>query len=262
MSPKEKRPSATARAAVLAYGTIVYVFFLGVFLYAVGFVTGVGVPKGIDDGPEASLAVALLVNGGILALFAVQHMVMARRWFKRRWTKIVPPAAERSTFVLATCAILTLLFVEWRPLPGAVWSVGDPIAATVLRGISFLGFGIVLVATFLIDHFDLFGLKQVIRFFRGTEHRDPEFRVRSFYRYVRHPLYLGFLLGFWATPVMTVGHLVFALGCTGFILVAVRFEERDLVALHGDAYERYREEVPMIFPRPGRTSAPVAVETA
>lgn len=262
MESPTRRPSLASRLAVLAYGTIVYVFFLGVFVYAIGFVTGIGVPKGIDDGLATPLVPALLVNAGLLGLFAVQHMVMARPWFKRRWTKIVPAAAERSTFVLATCLILTAMYVWWRPLTDVVWSVEDPIAAGVLQGLSLFGFGIVLVATFVIDHFDLFGLSQVIRYFRGAEHREPEFRVKSFYRYIRHPLYLGFITAFWATPVMTVGHLVFAVATTGFMLVAVRFEERDLVRLHGPAYEDYRARVPMIFPRPGRRAAPIAVETA
>ena len=252
------KPSLAARLAVLTYGTVVYAGFLGVFLYAIGFVMGIGVPKGIDDGAAARLGEALLVNGGILLLFAVQHMVMARQGFKRVWTRVIPAAAERSTFVLATCSILTLMYFQWRPMTGTVWAVENPAAAMALNGIAFLGFGIVLVATFLIDHFDLFGLKQVIRYFRGGEHQSPKFRVRSFYRFVRHPLYLGFLMGFWAAPVMTVGHLVFALGCTGFILVAVRLEERDLVRAHGAAYEEYREQVPMIFPRPGRAIEPVA----
>lgn len=165
---------------------------------------------------------------------------------------MIPAAAERSTFVLAASAILAVTFVAWRPMTGVVWETTNPVAAAVLQGVAFLGFGLVIVATFLIDHFDLFGLRQVIRHFRGVPYREPKFRVRSLYRRVRHPLYLGFLMAFWATPTMTVGHLLFAALCTGFILVAVRLEERDLVRVHGAAYEDYRRRVPMLFPRPGR----------
>lgn len=247
------RSSFAARLAVLAYGSVVYAAFLATFLYAAGFVGGVFVPKGIDDGPAVPWTEALLVNGGILGLFAVQHSIMARQWFKRRWTRIVPAAVERSTFVLATCAILTTLFVQWRPIEGTLWSVGSPAARAVLWTLFGLGWGLVLVTTFLIDHFDLFGLKQVIRYFRGTPHREPSFLVRSIYRRVRHPLYLGFLVGFWATPEMTLGHALFAALATGFILVAVRFEEADLVRAHGQDYVRYRQRVPMLVPVPGRS---------
>lgn len=262
MTTIRNSPSRAERLTVLAYGTLVYLFFFVTFLYAIGFVTGVGVPKGIDDGAPAPLAEALLVNGGLLALFAIQHMIMARQGFKRVWTRVIPAAAERSTFVLAASAILAVTFLAWRPMTGVIWEATNPVAATILQGVAFLGFGLVLVATFLIDHFDLFGLRQVIRHFRGVPYREPEFRVRSLYRRVRHPLYLGFLMAFWSTPVMTVGHLLFATLCTGFILVAVRLEERDLIRAHGAAYEDYRRRVPMLIPRPGRRIEPIAAEPA
>ena len=247
------RSSSARRLLTLAYGSAVYVLFLGTFLYAVGFVSGVGVPKTVDSGPAGPLGAALLVNGLILGLFAVQHCIMARAWFKRRWTKIIPAAAERSTFVLATCLILCLMYWQWRPIPGTVWNIEDPVTATALTVLGFAGWALVLVATFLIDHFDLFGLKQVIRFARKRTHMDPAFKVVSFYRYIRHPLYLGFLMAFWCTPHMTWGHPFFAVMTAGFMLVAVRFEESDLIRAHGDDYRDYRTKVPMIFPRPGRS---------
>jgi len=234
---------------VLLYGGLVYLFFLGTFLYAVGFVKGWVVPKGIDDGTPVGLGETLLVNLGLLGLFAVQHSIMARRWFKERWTRLIPAAAERSTFVLATCLILCALYAWWRPLPETVWSVGHPFAAGLLEAVSVAGWLLVLVATFLIDHFDLFGLKQVIRHFRGKRHQEPAFLVRSIYRHTRHPLYLGFLLAFWATPHVSAGHLLFAAATTGFILIAVRLEERDLVRAHGEDYVDYRKQVPMLLPR-------------
>lgn len=244
------RPAASplARAATLAYGLVVYLLFLGVFLYTIGFVESFGVPVTVDGGRVASLREALLVNGGILALFAVQHTVMARRAFKRVWTRIVPPALERSTFVLATALILVTLFTQWRAIPGVAWSIDGPLAV-VLRAVSLLGFGIVLVSTFLIDHFALFGLAQVVRFFRGTRAPEARFEERWFYRYVRHPLMLGFLIAFWSTPVMSYGHLFFAVMVTGYILVGTHIEERTLVAEHGEAYRAYRRRVPMFVPR-------------
>lgn len=245
------RASLASRLAVLAYGSAAYLLFLGTFLYAIGFVAGRFVPTSVDGGRPASLTEALLVNGGLLALFALQHAVMARPAFKRRWTRLVPPAIERSTFVVATCAILIALFASWRALPGEVWRVEGP-AAAVLWGVSALGWLTVLGSSFLIDHFELFGLRQVVRFFAGRPDESPRFRERALYRWVRHPLMLGFLLAFWATPVMSVGHLVFAALCTGYILVGLRIEERTLVALHGDAYRDYQRRVPMLLPLPRR----------
>jgi len=242
-----------SRIFSLVYGSLTYVFFLGTFLYAIGFVTGLVVPLTVDAGAQVGLVEALLVNGGILALFAVQHTIMARKAFKRRWTRIIPQQLERATFVLVTCAILTTLFVQWRHLPGTLWHVTGP-AAWFLYGVSFLGWGIVLLATFLIDHFELFGLRQVVVHFLGRKAEPARFVERSLYRAVRHPLMLGFLLAFWATPVMTMGHLFFAAMCTGYILVGIQVEERTLIAEHGDSYRDYRRRVPLLLPF-GRRSA-------
>ena len=245
--------SSLSRALSLAYGAGTYVLFLGTFLYMIGFVAGVFVPKHIDSGALAPLGEALLVNGGFLALFAIQHTIMARPAFKRRWTRIVPPQVERSTFVLITCAILIGMVASWRPLPGVVWHV-DGTLATALWVLSGLGWGTVLVSTFLIDHFELFGLRQVVMHALGRRAEAPRFRERALYRMVRHPLMLGFLVAFWATPHMTWGHLFFAAMCTGYILVALQIEERTLVELHGDAYRDYRRRVPMLLPLPRRSA--------
>jgi protein-S-isoprenylcysteine O-methyltransferase Ste14 len=249
-------PAAASRASrvlSLAYGSLAYLLFLATFLYAIGFVTGLFVPRTVDGGLRATLGEALLVNGGCLALFALQHTIMARRAFKRRWTRIVPAQVERATFVLVTCLILGTTFWQWRALPGTLWEVHGP-AAWFLRGVSFLGWGIVLFASFLIDHFELFGLRQVVRHFLKKPVQPPQFRERSLYRMVRHPLMLGFLLAFWATPMMSMGHLFFALMCTGYILVGIQIEERTLVAEHGDAYRAYQRRVPMLVPL-GRRNA-------
>ncbi|MBL8863716.1 MAG: isoprenylcysteine carboxylmethyltransferase family protein [Planctomycetes bacterium] len=221
--------------------------FLGTFLYAIGFVSGLFVPATVDGGHSAPLVEALLVNGGFLALFAVQHTIMARRGFKSWWTRVVPRHLERSTFVIATCAILVPMYWQWRHIPGELWSIDGP-AALFLRGVSFLGWGMVLLSSFLIDHFELFGLRQTVRHFLGLPHAGPAFRERSLYRHVRHPLMLGFLLAFWATPVMSFGHLFFAVMCTGYILVGIQIEERSLVAEHGEDYRDYQRRVPMLLP--------------
>ena len=241
--------SALQRTLVLLAGSAIYLYFLGVFLYAVGFVSGFLVPKTLNDGAAVPLGEALLVNGSILALFAIQHTIMARPAFKAWWTKIVPPALERSLFVLATCLILTTLFWQWRPLPGgAVWSVDNQVLATALHVVSGLGWGLVLYATFLIDHFDLFGLRQVVLHFRGVPYSNPRFQEKSFYRFVRHPLLLGFAIAFWATPHMSWSHLFYALMTTLYMLVGIEFEERDLIKAHGDDYRSYRRRVPMLLP--------------
>lgn len=237
------------RLLSLLYGVLAYVLFLGVFLYAVGFVGDVAVPKTIDSGASASLGEALAVNVGLLLLFAVQHSVMARDWFKKRWTKIVPWHLERSTYVLIASLVLALLMMLWRPLPAEIWSVSG-LGATVLWVVFGLGWTIVLVTTFLIDHFRLFGLRQVWNHFRGLEQEPPEFQEPALYQYVRHPLYFGFLLGFWAIPEMSLGHLLFAAASTGYILVAIPFEESDLLRYHGEEYADYRDRVPMLIPRP------------
>ena len=235
------------RALSLAYGGLSYLIFLAVFLYAVGFVGDFAVPRTIDSGVSAGLAEALLVDLGLLLLFAVQHSVMARDWFKERWTEIVPRHLERSTYVLIASLLLGLIFWQWRPIPDTVWSVTGT-GASVLWGVFALGWGIVLVTTFLIDHFSLFGLGQVWAHFRGERFEYPEFQKTGFYRFVRHPLYLGFLLAFWAVPEMTVGHLLFAGATTGYMLVAIQFEEQDLLRYHGSRYAEYRERVSMIVP--------------
>jgi len=246
------RASLLGRTAALAYGSINYVAFLLTFLHAIAFMADL-TPRSVDSGPSYAVGSAIVVNVALLSLFAVQHSIMARGWFKARWTRICPPAVERSTFVLLTNLILNLIFTQWRPIAGDVWNVGNGALATVLQGISFAGFGLVVVATFLIDHFELFGMKQVIRFFRGTEHSEPPFLVRSLYRYTRHPLYVGFLMAFWATPRMTWGHLLFAAVTTGYLLVAIRLEEGDLIRIHGDQYREYRKRVAMLLPIPGKS---------
>lgn len=251
-----------------AYGVLAYLLFLLVFLYAVPFVGDLGVvPKTIDrSGPDASTAPALVVNLVLLGLFAVQHSVMARQWFKKRWTRIVPWPLERSTYVLVATAVLALLMWQWRPIPVVVWSVEHPVATGALEGVFWAGWALVFVTTLWIDHFALFGLKQVWRHLTGEEHEPPIFQTPGLYQYVRHPLYLGFLMAFWAAPTMTAGHLLFAAATTGYILVAIRFEERDLVRFHGEAYRRYRERVAMLIPWPRRTvdelETPTSSETA
>ena len=245
------------RVAALAYSVLAYVVFLGAFLYAIGFVGNVLVPKSIDSGPAVPTSTALLVDAALLGAFAVQHSVMARRGFKAWWTRVVPAPVERSTFVLASSLVLILLFREWRPLPEPVWSL-DPraggveaLGAWLLTALSCLGWATVLVSTFLIDHFDLFGLRQGWAFFRGRTLEPRAFTTVGLYRRVRHPIMLGFIVAFWATPVMTWGHLLFAALTTGYVLVAIQLEERDLVAHLGQAYDDYRKRVPMLSPRLG-----------
>jgi len=239
-----------SKLGILLYGSLIYVIFLLTFLYCIGFVAGFAVPTTLDEmGREpATFAQALTVNVSLLGLFAVQHMIMARRWFKKRWTRIIHPAMERSTFVLVTCAILIAMFLRWEAMPTIVWEIQNQTLRIVVYSLAGLGWAGVLVSTFLIDHFELFGLKQVIRHFRGVDAKGSPFLVRSFYKYTRHPLYLSFFIAFWCAPTMTVGHLVFALLCTGFVLIAVNLEERDLVAEHGDNYRQYRRDVPKLLP--------------
>jgi protein-S-isoprenylcysteine O-methyltransferase Ste14 len=237
----------------LLYGVAVYAFFLATFTYAIGFIGNLYVPKSIDSGAAAPLAQALLVDVALLGVFAVQHSVMARRAFKRWWTRIVPPAVERSTYVLAAILALALLLWQWRPIAEPVlWRVENAAAAKALWAVYWLGWGVLLLSTFLINHFELFGLRQVLARMSGRQLPEPQFRTPFFYRYVRHPIYLGFVLAFWAAPVMTAGHLLFAAGATGYILVGIWFEERDLVAQFGDTYRRYRDQVGMLLP--GRRS--------
>lgn len=243
------------RIAVFAYGVVSYAIFFVTFLYAVGFLGNVAVPKSIDSPREGSLGVALAVDLLLLAAFALQHSVMARPAFKKRWTRIVPVAAERSTYVLASSIALIALFAWWRPLGGVVWQLESPLARGAALTLFAAGFATVLVTTFLINHFDLFGLRQVWTYLRGRTYQPLAFRTPGPYAHIRHPLYVGWFLAFWATPTMTVSHLVFAVLTTAYILVAVLFEERDLVAEHGEAYVRYRARVPRFFPRLGRRAA-------
>jgi methanethiol S-methyltransferase len=240
------------KIASLAYGLICYVIFLATFLYAMGFVGNLIVPKSIDSGPQVSLAEALIVDLLLLALFAAQHSVMARRGFKRWWTRLIPMPVERSTYVLVSSLLLVVLFWQWRPVMGAVWEVQQPMAVIVLWGLFSAGWVIVLISTFLIDHFDLFGLRQVVLYATGRPYSAPPFCVTVFYRVVRHPIMLGFVVAFWATPVMTCGHLLFAFMTTAYILIAVHLEERDLKAAHGHIYEEYQQHVSMLVPWVGK----------
>jgi protein-S-isoprenylcysteine O-methyltransferase Ste14 len=240
---------ALSRAAVLSFGVFAYVLFLAIFLYLIGFLTNTVVPKTINSGTVASTLETLVVNLGILALFAVQHTIMARPAFKRWWTQIVPVAIERSIFVLLTNLILILLVWQWRPLPGVIWHITGA-AGYIIYGIAALGWGIVLLSTFLIDHFDLFGLKQTFLYATGRDYRGAQFRERVLYKVVRHPLMLGFLIAFWATPYMTVGHLLFAATCTVYILIALKIEEATLIELHGEKYEDYKRRVRSLIPIP------------
>lgn len=248
-----------SRVLSYAYGAIAYVLFLGTFLYAIGFVGGFLVPKTIDSGPRSGIVPALLINTGLLLLFAVQHSVMARPWFKRWWTKFVPPPIERSTFVLFSSLALIVLYWQWRALPAVVWSL-EGAAASLMVALFWTGWATVLISTFVISHFHLFGLTQVHYHFLGKQAGEPQFETKAFYRLVRHPIMLGFIVAFWATPQMTMGHLLFAVATTGYILVALQFEERDLLRMFGEKYARYREEVRMLIPIPRRTRRPAVVD--
>ncbi|MEO6033059.1 MAG: methanethiol S-methyltransferase [Burkholderiaceae bacterium] len=235
------------------YGVLSYLFFLTTFVYAIGFVGNLPLlPRTIDSASAAPLVEALSVNFALLGLFAVQLSVMARRGFKRWWTKLIPPSMERSTYVFAASVALALLLWQWRPITAPVlWSVTDPIARIALQAVFWGGWGVLLISTFLINHFELFGLRQVWANLRGQALPVPEFRTPLFYRHVRHPIYLGFVLAFWATPQMTAGHLLFAAGCTGYILIGIWFEERDLIAQYGQRYNAYRRQVGMLLPKLG-----------
>jgi protein-S-isoprenylcysteine O-methyltransferase Ste14 len=236
------------RSLVFFYGVLCYAVFFLTFLYAMGFVANVLVPSSIDAPPRGDFVEGLLIDLGLLLVFALQHSVMARPAFKRWWTRFIPEPVERSTYVLASSLALIALFAFWRPLGGVVWSVTDPVLAGVLYGLCAFGFLLVLVVTFLIDHFDLFGLRQVWLYLIGKPYTTIGFRSPGPYRLVRHPLYVGFLLAFWSAPTMTIAHLVFAIATTAYILIAIQLEEHDLVASLGDAYREYKMRVPMLVP--------------
>src|SRR5262247_152309 len=232
----------------LLYGIVAYLAFAVTVVYAIGFVTGIGVPKTIDSGPAGDPTQAIMINVLLMSLFAVQHSVMARPQFKRWWTRFVPVAVERSTYVLLASLALALLFWQWRPLPAVVWQIDNPQIALVLTGASFAGWLIVLASSFLINHFELFGLQQVTFHLVGHTMPEPHFKTPVLYRLVRHPIYLGLVIAFWATPVMTAGHLFFAAVTTAYIFVGIFLEERDLIAQFGDEYRRYRQRVAMLVP--------------
>jgi methanethiol S-methyltransferase len=236
------------RASFFIYGVVSYLIFFGTFLYAIGFIGGFGVPNPLDGAPTGPRALAIAIDAGLLSLFAVQHSVMARRWFKERWTRLVPWPIERSTYVLFSSLALIVLFAFWRPLGGSVWHVEEPSGRVVLWSLFAFGWGLVLVCTFLINHFDLFGLRQVWLFATGREYTPLRFATPGPYRLVRHPLYVGWFFAFWMTPNMTLSHLLFAVATTAYILVAIQFEERDLVHEHGASYDDYRRRVPMLWP--------------
>ena len=237
-----------SRFIAFIYGLASYILAAVTLLYAIGFVSGLVVPKTIDTGISVPIAEAIIVNLFLMSVFALQHSVMARRPFKKWWRQFVPESIERSTYVLFSSLALILLFWQWRPIPAVVWHIDNPQIAAAVMGLSLAGWLIVLTSTFLINHFELFGLEQVSSNFASRLMQQAGFRTPLYYKFVRHPLYLGFIIAFWATPTMTVGHLLFAAVTTAYILVGIMLEEHDLIALFGDDYRRYKERVPMLMP--------------
>ena len=243
---------AVTRVGILLYGVTTYALFLGTFLYAIGFVGGFAVPTTLDGAPTMPWANALAIDLALLTLFAVPHSVMARPAFKRWWTQMIPESAERSTYVLVSNVSMIAMFYWWEPLGGSLWNLSNPVAVSIMYLGFALGWGLVLVSTFLTSHWDLFGLRQVWLQFRQRDYEPIEFVAPLPYRIVRHPLYLGWLIAFWFTPTMTVSHLVFAVMTSAYILIAIVFEEQDLADEHGDVYRRYQDQVPMIIPAVGK----------
>jgi methanethiol S-methyltransferase len=241
-----------AGLVAVIYGVVAYGATLVALLYLVGFVGNLVVPKSIDTGTAGPLIESIVVDTMLIVLFAIQHSVMARQGFKRWWTRIVPPAVERSTYVLSTSFVLLILYWQWRPIPAPIWTVQDPIAAGVIDGIFWLGWVVLVASTFMLNHFEMFGLSQVFGRLFGKQLSDAKFRTPLLYRHVRHPIYLGVLLAVWATPAMTAGHLLFAAVTTGYILIGIQLEEHDLIQQFGDQYRRYRQQAAMLVPLPGR----------
>lgn len=239
-----------SQTIIFVYGVVSYVIFLATCLYAIGFVGNIVVPKSIDSGAEAPFGQALLINAFLLGLFAVQHSVMARQAFKSWWTRVIPQPIERSTYVLLSSLLLLLLFWQWRPMPHVVWSVENPIGRIILIALFWIGWSLVILSTFMINHLDFFGLRQVSLHLQGKQYTDIGFRTPALYKYVRHPIMLGFIIAFWATPRMAVSHLVFAAVSTAYILIALQSEERDLESIYGEAYRKYKQQVSMLFPLP------------
>ncbi len=237
-----------SKGIVFAYGLISYLIFFFTFLYAIAFVGNLLVPRTIDSGLESATGVALLIDAALLSIFALQHSIMARPAFKHAWTRIVPQAAERSTYVLLSSLCLILLYWQWRPVTPAVWEVQSSVGSALLQLLFWIGWLLVLIGTFMIDHFELFGMRQVFFFARGKEYEAIGFKEPLLYKYCRHPIMLGFLVAFWATPHMTVGHLVFAIATSGYILLAIQFEEHDLIVAHGEKYKEYRGRTSMLLP--------------
>jgi methanethiol S-methyltransferase len=245
---EEMKSSPVGRLLAFIYGFTSYGIFLGSFLYAIGFVSGLMVPKTIDTGPVVPMPQALIIDLVLMSVFAIQHSVMARRQFKQWWTQFVPKPVERSTYVLFASLALVLLFWQWRPIPTVVWEITNPAIAMAILGLSLIGWLIVLTSTFLINHFELFGLHQVTNNLTGQPMPELRFRTPLYYKFVRHPIYLGFIIAFWAAAVMTTGHLLFAAVTTAYIFVGIFLEERDLVDLFGDDYRRYKDRVSMMLP--------------